>query len=44
MIIVMSLTMDQNIPNSNISVKKYIPIYIFILPHLFGISFSFLKF
>jgi hypothetical protein len=23
---VMSLTMDQNIPNSNINVKKYIPI------------------
>jgi hypothetical protein len=37
--------MDQNVPDSNISVKKYILIYIyFILPHLFDISFSFIKF
>jgi hypothetical protein len=27
--VVMSLTMDENVPNSNISVKRYILIYIF---------------
>jgi hypothetical protein len=36
--------MDQNVPNSNVSVKKYILMYIFVLPHLFSIFFSFLKF
>jgi hypothetical protein len=40
---VMSLTMDQNVLNSNVSVRKYILIYIFILSHLFSIFFSFLK-
>jgi hypothetical protein len=38
--------MDQNIPNSNISVKKYILIYSYLyisfLPHMFSIFFSLL--
>jgi hypothetical protein len=37
----MSLTMNQNVPNSNVSVRNYIIIYIFVLSHLFSIFFFF---